>query len=111
MSDIPGQKKIRCAQPKAHGTWEENHCDGHEKLGALALQIYGMKNKWGAEIWYLSVIPDDRHADVIGHVFLDLIEQYGAIPQQATTDKGSETGHWFAIMTGLKYAICIYLVV
>ncbi|KAJ7693511.1 hypothetical protein B0H14DRAFT_2651338 [Mycena olivaceomarginata] len=36
---------------------------------------------------------DDRHSDVIGHVFLDFVELYGAIPQQATVDKGSETGH------------------
>ncbi|KAJ7897861.1 hypothetical protein B0H14DRAFT_2197207, partial [Mycena olivaceomarginata] len=39
--------------------------------------IYGMKHKWGAEILYLSVIPDDRNADVIGHVFLDFVETYG----------------------------------
>ncbi|KAJ6477985.1 hypothetical protein DFH09DRAFT_1253423 [Mycena vulgaris] len=70
----PGRKKIKRAQLKAHGTWQEIHCDGHEKLGALALQmgdvglpIYGMKDKWGM-------------------------------------DKGSETGHIYAIMTGLKTA-------
>ncbi|KAJ7894284.1 hypothetical protein B0H14DRAFT_3081334 [Mycena olivaceomarginata] len=107
----PGRKKIKRAQLKAHGTWQEIHCDSHEKLGALALQmggvglpIYGMKDKWGAEILYLVVIPDDRHSDVIGHVFLDFVELYGAIPQQATVDKGSETGHMYAIMTGLKTA-------
>ncbi|KAJ6524658.1 hypothetical protein DFH09DRAFT_1250808 [Mycena vulgaris] len=107
----PGRKKIKRAQLKVHGTWQEIHCDGHEKLGALALRmggvglpIYGMKDKWGSEILYLSVIPDDRHSDVIGHVFLDFIEEYGAIPQQITVDKGSETGHIYAIMTGLKTA-------
>ncbi|KAJ6545976.1 hypothetical protein B0H10DRAFT_1969813 [Mycena sp. CBHHK59/15] len=107
----PGRKKIKRAQLKAQGTWQEIHCDGHEKLGALTLQmggvglpIHGMKDKWGGEILYLSVIPDDRHADVIGLVFLDFIEQYGAIPQQMMTDKGCETGHIYAIMTGLKTA-------
>ncbi|KAJ7433582.1 hypothetical protein B0H11DRAFT_1939354 [Mycena galericulata] len=105
----PGRKKIKRAQLKAHGTWQEIHCDGYEKLGSLALQmggvglpIYGMKDKWGGEILYLSVIPDDRHSDVIAHVFLDFIETYGAIPQQTTTDKGSETGNIYAITTGLK---------
>lgn len=80
----PGRKKIKRAQLKAHGTWQEIHCDGHEKLGALALRmggvglpIYGMKDKWGGEILYLCVIPDDRHSDVIAHVFLDFIETYG----------------------------------
>jgi hypothetical protein len=28
----PGRKKIRRAQLKAHGTWQEIHCDGYEKL-------------------------------------------------------------------------------
>ncbi|KAJ7149797.1 hypothetical protein C8R43DRAFT_1096870 [Mycena crocata] len=107
----PGRKKIKRAQLKAHGTWQEIHCDGHEKLGALALQmggvglpIYGMKDKWDAALLYLATIPDDRHADVIGHVFLDFVEEYGVIPQQITVDKGSETGHIYAIMTGLKTA-------
>ncbi|KAJ7678934.1 hypothetical protein DFH06DRAFT_1465163 [Mycena polygramma] len=101
--------RIQRVQLKAHGTWQELYCDGHEKLGSLALQmggvglpIYGMKDKWGGEILYLVVIPDDRHSDVIGHVFLDFIELYGAIPQQVTVDKGSETGHLYAMMTGLK---------
>ncbi|KAJ6543191.1 hypothetical protein B0H10DRAFT_1897176 [Mycena sp. CBHHK59/15] len=53
---------------------------------------------------YLEVIPDDRHSDVIGHVFLDFIEMYRAIPQQTMVDKGSETGHISAITTGLKTA-------
>ncbi|KAJ6489701.1 hypothetical protein DFH09DRAFT_1105279 [Mycena vulgaris] len=81
----PGRKR---AQLKAHGTWQEIHCDGHEKLGALAIQmggvglpIYGMKDKWG-----------------------NFIEEYRAIPQQIKVDKGSETGHIYAIMTGLKTA-------
>ncbi|KAJ7210144.1 hypothetical protein GGX14DRAFT_534841 [Mycena pura] len=105
----PGRKRIKRAQLKAHGTWQEIHMDGHEKLGAQALEmggigfpIYGMKDKWGTGILYLSVVPDDRHSDVIGHVFLDFVELYGAIPQQVTTDKGSETGHIYGFMTGLK---------
>jgi hypothetical protein len=50
----PGKKKNLMRSTKVHGTWQEIHCDGHEKLGALALQmggvglpIYGMKDKWG----------------------------------------------------------------
>ncbi|KAJ7196537.1 hypothetical protein GGX14DRAFT_376004 [Mycena pura] len=117
----PGRKKIKRAQLKAHGTWQEVHCDGHEKLGALALQmggvglpIYGMKDKWGGEIFYLAVIPDDRHSDAIGHVFLDFVEMYGAIPQQTTTDKGSETGSIYATAYApnidlARYPACVAL--
>jgi len=46
-------------------------------MGGVRFPIYGMKDKWGAEILYLAVIPDDRYSDVIGHVFLDFIEMYG----------------------------------
>ncbi|KAJ7197874.1 hypothetical protein C8J57DRAFT_1442623 [Mycena rebaudengoi] len=107
----PGRKKIRHAQLKAHGTWQEIHCDGHEKLGSLALQmggvglpIYGMKDKWGGEILDLSVIPDDRNADVIAHVFLDFIETYRGVKIQRIKAQRSETGNIIAIATGLKTA-------
>ncbi|KAJ7123036.1 hypothetical protein C8R44DRAFT_831485 [Mycena epipterygia] len=72
------------------------HCDGDEKLGALALQIGGV----GLPIYGMK----DKHADVIGHVFLDFVETYGAISQQMTMDKGSETGYIYAFSMGLKTA-------
>jgi hypothetical protein len=57
----PGKKKIKRARLKAHGTWQELHCDGHEKLGALALQmggvglpIYAMRDKWGPKFYILK---------------------------------------------------------
>ncbi|KAJ7774455.1 hypothetical protein B0H14DRAFT_3095915 [Mycena olivaceomarginata] len=95
------QKKIKRTQLTAHSTFQEVHCDGHEKLGALTLQmggvalpIYGVKDKWGDAVLYLKVIPNDRDSDVIGHVFLDFFELYG----------GSELGHMYAFVTGLKTA-------
>ncbi|KAJ7789541.1 hypothetical protein B0H14DRAFT_3094900 [Mycena olivaceomarginata] len=97
----PGRKKIKRTQLTAHSTFQEVHCDGHEKLGALTLQMggvalptYGVKDKWGDAVLYLKVIPNDRDSDVIGHVFLDFFELYG----------GSELGHVYAFVTGLKTA-------
>ncbi|KAJ7239109.1 hypothetical protein C8J57DRAFT_1246149 [Mycena rebaudengoi] len=92
----PSRKKIRRAQLKAHGTWQEIHCDGHEKLGSLALQmggvglpIYGMKDKWE---WgnTMSLLM----------CFWILLKR----TEQITTDNGSETGNIIAIATGLKTA-------
>ncbi|RDB26566.1 hypothetical protein Hypma_005671 [Hypsizygus marmoreus] len=105
----PGRKKVKRVRLQAQGTWQEVHCDGHEKLGALALRmggvglpIYGMRDKWSGAILYLVVVPNDRLADTIGHVYLDFIEMYGVMAQQTTVDKGSETGNMYAIVTGLK---------
>jgi hypothetical protein len=80
----PGRKKIKRMRLTGHGTWEEINCDGHEKLGALALKmgnvglpIYGMREKWSGAILHLVVLPNDRLAAAIGHVYLDFVEIYG----------------------------------
>jgi hypothetical protein len=74
----PGRKKVKRVR------LQELHCDGHEKLGALALKmggvglpIYGMRDKWSGGLLDMEVVRNDRLADIIGHVFLDFIERYG----------------------------------
>ncbi|KAH7929145.1 hypothetical protein BV22DRAFT_1029764 [Leucogyrophana mollusca] len=81
------------------GTWHEQHADGHEKLaeqairmgGDVSLPIYAFKDKYSTFVPYMRVLPNVRLSNVIGHVFLDLVETYG-VPIQLTTDKGSEIG-------------------
>jgi hypothetical protein len=82
----PGRKKVKRVQLQAHGTWQELHCDGHEKLGALALKmggvglpIYGMRDKWSGALLEMDVVRNDRLADIIGHVFLDFVGCYGGM--------------------------------
>lgn len=81
----PGQKKVKRVRLQAHGTWQELHCDGHEKLGALVLKmrgvglpIYGMRDKWSGALLDMEVVCNDRLVDIIGHVFLDFIKHYGS---------------------------------
>ncbi|KAJ6507923.1 hypothetical protein C8R47DRAFT_62272 [Mycena vitilis] len=107
----PGHKKSKIFRRPltAIGPFHEVSSDGHEKLGAQALRmgdvglpIYGWKDKWTAELLKLDVVPDSRTNAVIGHLFLDFVEEIGGIPLQTTTDKGSETGWLYALQTALR---------
>ncbi|KAH7904526.1 hypothetical protein BJ138DRAFT_1119331 [Hygrophoropsis aurantiaca] len=82
------------------GPWHQEHLDGHEKLAEQALRmgegvslpIYGGKDQYSSFVPYLRVLPNVRCARTIAHAFLDFVEEYGCIPLQLTTDKGSEIG-------------------
>ncbi|EEB88942.1 hypothetical protein MPER_13025, partial [Moniliophthora perniciosa FA553] len=106
----PGQKEpLRRTPLSAVGTFQQIHCDGHEKLGEAALKmgpiafnIYGFRDQFSGAILFLRVVPDDRHADCIGHLFLDFVEEYGATAQQVTFDGGSETKYMKEFQSELK---------
>jgi len=66
---------------------EEIHGDGHEKLGAQALEmggvglpIYGLKDKYSSFILLLRVVPNDRLPATIGHFYLDFITAFNSKP-------------------------------
>jgi hypothetical protein len=77
-------------------------------MGDISLPIYGYYDKWSGYLLKLVVLPDSRKAAPMGHVYLDLIAEYGGmhllnsliqttitmqplgIPMQLTTDKGPE---------------------
>ncbi|KAJ7713687.1 hypothetical protein B0H14DRAFT_2413736 [Mycena olivaceomarginata] len=115
---FPGKKtpfKVR-GQLKAVGPMEEVHCDGHEKLGSKALRmgpvgipIYGFRDHTG-KILHLTVIPNDRDEDAIGHVYLDFVESTGEMPVQLTFDGGNETGLMKALQlrTSVSVVLCIH---
>lgn len=81
----PGKKrKMHRGQLTGVGPFYEVNCDGHEKLNSLALQmgsvglpIYGLKDKWTKAFLHLVVVPNDRLATTIGHVYLDFVESFG----------------------------------
>ncbi|KAJ7100702.1 hypothetical protein B0H15DRAFT_876835 [Mycena belliarum] len=106
----PGNKeKIVRKNLTALGVFQEVHCDGHEKLSTAALRMgpvglsdYGYRDKATGLVAYLVVVPDARHSAVIGHVFLDFVQEHGAFPLQITVDKGSETGEMYAAQTALR---------
>jgi hypothetical protein len=91
-------------------------------MGGVGLNIYGIKDQWSSYILWLVVVPNNRLAATIGHVYLDCVERYKCkanllllvifihsylcstvIPITFVTDKGSETGSIFAHQTGLRY--------
>ncbi|KAH9831504.1 uncharacterized protein C8Q71DRAFT_288682 [Rhodofomes roseus] len=76
----PGRKPQAILRGRlvALGPMYEVHCDGHDKLGALALQmggvalpIYGYKDKCSSVCIQLVIIPNNRKADVVGHTYCD----------------------------------------
>ncbi|KAJ7599776.1 hypothetical protein C8J56DRAFT_999559 [Mycena floridula] len=108
---FPGQKKstIPHVGLTAIGPFHEISADGHEKLGALALKmgdiglpIYGYKDKWSDVLVKLIVVPDCRTAAAVGHIYLDFVEEVGAVPIQLTTDKGSEIGWEYAFQCAFR---------
>jgi hypothetical protein len=95
------------------GPWHQLHLDGHEKLGAQALEmgglglpIYAAKDQFSSFLLIMRVLPNVRLGNTIGHFYLDWVEEYGCkfhihgasqnliasvgTALQLTTDKGSE---------------------
>ncbi|KIK55128.1 hypothetical protein GYMLUDRAFT_176144, partial [Collybiopsis luxurians FD-317 M1] len=104
------QKKIR-GHLSGIGINEQCHADGYEKLAKLALHmssvgipIYGMRDHVG-KIQILCTVPNDRNEHVIGHVYLDFVEENGyVIPLQMTVDGGNETGIMYGFQHSLHFA-------
>jgi hypothetical protein len=66
------------------GPWHQQHADGHEKLAAQALRmgnvtlpIYAFKDQFSTFVPYMRVLPNVRLSNIIGHAFLDFVEDYG----------------------------------
>ncbi|KAH9916465.1 uncharacterized protein B0H18DRAFT_1124196 [Fomitopsis serialis] len=107
----PGRKPQAIVRGKlvAIGPMYEVHCDGHDKLGAFALQmggvglpIYGYKDKCSSLCPQLVTIPNNRKTEIVGHTYCDLVSELGCIPLQLTFDKGSETGELYAMQTAFR---------
>ena len=61
-------------------TFQEIHCDGHEKLCSKVLQlgndIYGMRCHSGGLIVAEQVVPNLRCDYIIAHCYLDMVEEF-----------------------------------
>ncbi|KAJ2936135.1 hypothetical protein H1R20_g959, partial [Candolleomyces eurysporus] len=110
----PGSKQQDIARVAlvSIGLFHEVSADGHEKLngqalrmGDISLPIYGYHDKWSGYLLKLLVLPDSRNAAPLAHVYLDLIEQYGGIPMQLTTDKGSEQAWQHSIQDAFRHLL------
>ncbi|KAJ6538057.1 hypothetical protein B0H19DRAFT_1217911 [Mycena capillaripes] len=108
----PGNKeRIIRKNLTAQGVFQELHWDGHEKLSSAALKmgpvgiaIYGSRDKASTIVPYLVAVPDARHSAVVGHIYLDCVEEFGgkSFALQLTVDGGSETGEMYAAHSALR---------
>ncbi|KAH7889503.1 hypothetical protein F5I97DRAFT_1844707 [Phlebopus sp. FC_14] len=104
-----GAKQVRRSALVAIGPNQQHHADGFAKLNAQALQmggigldIYGIKDQWSSFLLHLVVVPNHHLATTIGHVYLDYVQKYQAIPATFVTDKGSETGIMYGNQEALR---------
>jgi hypothetical protein len=95
---FPGANRIRRSTLSSIGPNHQHHADGHEKLnaqalnmGGVGLNIYGIKDQWSSFILHLVVVPNNRLATTIGHVYLDCVEKYKCTQLFIFTDIWSHT--------------------
>ena len=65
------------------GPWHQLHWDGHEKIGSQALDMGGVglpvcvgKDQFSSFVPIMQVLPNVRLGNTIGHLFLDMVENY-----------------------------------
>ncbi|KAJ7093607.1 hypothetical protein C8R44DRAFT_645917 [Mycena epipterygia] len=126
-------------QPKQCGhltdtrVFYELHFDGHEKLNFKALQmgpvgidIYGARCHSSSKMVKFLVVPNGCCSSMVGHYYLDLVEQYGgavstrifflvltrdSVFVQATVDGGSEPGELYAVHVALRQQCMPYITI
>jgi hypothetical protein len=79
------------------GPWHQLHWDGHEKVGVQALNmgdvglpIYAGKDQYSTFVPIMRVIPNVRLGETIGHLFLDMVEDYGCASSLRSVVKVAE---------------------
>lgn len=113
------------------GPWHQIHWDGHEKIssqalnmGGVGLPVYAGKDQFSSFVPIMWVVPNVRLGDTIGHLFLDIVEDYRCtfwcfhfvslnikstyligIPLQITTDKGSKILEMIRMHEKLRFVL------
>jgi hypothetical protein len=85
---FPGANRVRRSVLLAIGPNYQHHADGHDKLnaqalamGGVSLPIYGIKDQWSSLLLHLVVVPNNRLATTIGHVYLDSVGKHECMYQ------------------------------
>jgi len=73
----PGNKQIKQVPLCTVGPNEEWSVDGHDKLMQAGFRCYGIRDKWSGKYLQYHIVPSNRHAAVIGVLYLQCVRQYG----------------------------------
>jgi hypothetical protein len=119
----PGAKKILRIAKNPVGIHERWAGDGHDKLYSIGFPIWAVVDDATSKWLGAWIVPSNRMGNIIGYLFLTLVEKYGGtfssfdtssgyiqthylmlgVPLQFTTDCGSETTQLFGLVSALRY--------
>ncbi|KIK59296.1 hypothetical protein GYMLUDRAFT_60215 [Collybiopsis luxurians FD-317 M1] len=98
----PTAKKINRVPKVPLGIHHRWAGDGHDKLYKIGFPIWAVVDDATGKYLDGWVVPSNRMANVVAYCFLLLVEKFGGIPTQFTTDCGSETTMLFGLMNALR---------
>ncbi|KAF8168900.1 hypothetical protein BJ912DRAFT_862426, partial [Pholiota molesta] len=104
----PGAKKIPRTRKNPIGIHERWSGDGHDKLNSIGFPIWAVVDEATSKWLGGWVLPSNRLGTIIAYVYLCLVETYGGMPLQFTTDCGSETTQAFGYGNALR-ELCQWL--
>ncbi|KAJ3762218.1 hypothetical protein EV360DRAFT_36154 [Lentinula raphanica] len=98
----PTAKKINRVPKIPLGIHHRWAGDGHDKLYKIGFPIWAVVDDATGKYLGGWVVPSNRMANIVAYCFLLLVEEYGGIPVQFTTDCGSETTALFGLINALR---------
>ncbi|KAF8952860.1 hypothetical protein BDZ97DRAFT_1909005 [Flammula alnicola] len=98
----PGAKRIHRVPKAPIGIHERWAGDGHDKLYKIGFPIWAVVDDATGKYLGAWVVPSNRMGDIIGYLFLCLVERYKGLPLQFTTDCGSETTQLYGLVNALR---------
>ncbi|THU96679.1 hypothetical protein K435DRAFT_858310 [Dendrothele bispora CBS 962.96] len=98
----PATKKINRTPKVPLGIHHRWAGDGHDKLYKIGFPIWAIVDDATGKYLDAWVVPSNRMADIVAYCFLLLVEKYGGIPIQFTTDCGSETTALYGLINALR---------
>ena len=119
----PRDRKILCIAKNHVGIHERWAGDGHDKLYSIGFPIWAVVDDATSKWLGAWVVPSNRMGNIVGYLFLTLVEKYGGmflsfdtsschfqthflmlgIPLQFTTDCSSETTQLYGLVSALRY--------
>ncbi|KAI0697862.1 hypothetical protein BC835DRAFT_1269742 [Cytidiella melzeri] len=101
-------KRILRAPKYPIGIHERWAADGHDKLYKIGFPIWAVVDDATGKSLGGWVVPSNRMGYIVAYCFLCLIETYGGIPIQLTTDHGSETTQMYGLMNAVTHIFTIF---